>query len=45
MAMGEAAGLAAAMAVKAGRTPQEIDGAAVRRSLRAQRAGPRQDWI
>ncbi|MDZ4287627.1 MAG: FAD-dependent oxidoreductase, partial [Prosthecobacter sp.] len=44
MAMGEAAGLAAALATKMGKSPQEIEGAAVRRALRAQNAGPRQDW-
>ncbi len=44
MAMGEAAGLAAAMAVTANKTPQEIEGAAVRQELGRRNAGPCQDW-
>ncbi len=40
MAMGEAAGVAAAMAVKAGTTPQEIPGAKVREALAAKGGGP-----
>lgn len=44
MAMGEAAGLAAALAVAARKAPQEIEGAAVRQELRKQNAGPAQDW-
>lgn len=44
MAMGEAAGLAAAMSVEAKKSAQEIEGPAVRATLRKQNAGPQQDW-
>ena len=40
MAMGEAAGVASAMAVKAGTTVQEIAGAKVREALAAKGGGP-----
>lgn len=40
MAMGEAAGLAAAMAVGVSRSPQELDGVKVREALTAINAGP-----
>lgn len=44
MALGEAAGLAAALAAQRQTTPQEIPGADVRAQLHAQNAGPAQDW-
>lgn len=44
MALGESAGLAAALAVEGKKTPQEIDGAAVRQELGRRNAGPCQDW-
>lgn len=44
MAMGEAAGTAAALALKAGKSPQEIGGRAVRMALREKGGGPVQDW-
>lgn len=40
MAMGEAAGMAAALALSAGKSPQELDGANVREALAAINAGP-----
>ncbi len=40
MAMGEAAGLAAALAVSAGKSPQALDGVKVREALAAINAGP-----
>lgn len=40
MAMGEAAGLAAAMAVRSGQSPQELNGTKVREALAAINAGP-----
>jgi len=43
MALGEAAGLAAAMAVKGGASPPSLDGADVRKKLHNQNAGPIQD--
>jgi len=43
MAMGEAAGLAAAVAAKGGTSPIALDGAEIRKKLRAQNAGPAQD--
>jgi len=44
MALGEAAGLAAAIAVKGGTSVQSLDGVDVRKALRKQNAGPSQDW-
>lgn len=44
MALGEAAGLAAALSVTAGKSPQEIGGETVRAALRRQKAGPCRDW-
>jgi glycine/D-amino acid oxidase-like deaminating enzyme len=44
MAMGEAAGASAALAVKRRKSPQEIDGRAVRSALREKGGGPAQDW-
>lgn len=44
MAMGEAAGLAGALAIKVKKTPQEIEGMTVRKALHLQNAGPQQDW-
>ena len=44
MAMGEAAGLAAARSVQSRVSPQELSGAKIRRDLVACGAGPRQDW-
>lgn len=44
MAMGEAAGLAAAMSIRAKQTPQELDGSAVRKQLKVQGGGPASDW-
>lgn len=44
MAMGEAAGTAAALAVKNSKSPQEIEGRAVRAALREKGSGPVQDW-
>lgn len=43
MALGEAAGVAAALAVKGKTSPQQIQGIDVRKALRAQNAGPIQD--
>jgi hypothetical protein len=40
MAMGEAAGLAAAMAVSGKQSPQEISGVKVRERLATKNAGP-----
>lgn len=40
MAMGEAAGVAAAMALSAGTTVRDVDVAALQRRLRAQGADP-----
>ncbi len=40
MAMGEAAGMAAALAVRENKSPQEISGVLVRQALAAQDAGP-----
>lgn len=45
MAMGEAAGLGAALSIEAMKTVQEIEGSTVRTSLRKQNAGPCQDWL
>ncbi len=42
--MGEAAGAAAALAVKSSKSPQEIEGRAVRAALREKGGGPVQDW-
>jgi len=39
MAMGQAAGLAAAMAVREGKSPEQIDGVSLRRVLEARQAG------
>jgi hypothetical protein len=44
MALGEAAAVAAAMAAKGGTSPAKIDGKEVRQKLRAQNAGPAQDF-
>jgi hypothetical protein len=44
MAMGEAAGTAAALAVQKRKSPQEIEGRAVRTALREKGGGPAQDW-
>jgi glycine/D-amino acid oxidase-like deaminating enzyme len=44
MALGEAAGLAASMAVRGGTSPQAVSGDDVRKKLHAQNAGPVQDW-
>ena len=44
MAMGEAAGTAAALALKAGKSPQEIEGKNVRVALKEKGGGPAQDW-
>jgi hypothetical protein len=44
MALGEAAAVAAAMAAKGGTSPAKIDGQEVRKKLRAQNAGPVQDF-
>ena len=44
MALGEAAGLAAAMAAKGGASPVSLDGQDVRKRLRLQNGGPAQDW-
>ncbi|MEA3212797.1 MAG: hypothetical protein QOE70_5854 [Chthoniobacter sp.] len=44
MALGEAAGVAAALAVQGGTSPQALAGTEVRRKLRAQNAGPAQDF-
>jgi hypothetical protein len=43
MAMGEAAGVAGAVAAKAGVSPISLDGADIRKKLRLQNAGPAQD--
>jgi len=43
MALGEAAGLAAALAVKGGVSPLGLSGVEVRKALRGQNAGPAQD--
>jgi ribulose 1,5-bisphosphate synthetase/thiazole synthase len=43
MALGEAASVAAALAVQRGISPQKIDGRDVRKKLRTQNAGPIQD--
>lgn len=40
MAMGEAAGLAAALGLEQGKTPQEVDGIVVREALRRRGSGP-----
>ncbi len=40
MAMGEAAGIAAAMAIEAGKSPQELTGVKVREALASSGAGP-----
>ena len=40
MAMGEAAGMAAALSVRENKSPQEISGVLVRQALAAQNAGP-----
>ena len=44
MAMGEAAAVAAALAVQGGTSPLKIDGKDVRKKLHAQNAGPQQDF-
>jgi hypothetical protein len=43
MALGEAAGVAGAMAAKSGASPISLDGGDVRKKLRLQNAGPAQD--
>jgi FAD dependent oxidoreductase len=43
MALGEAAGVAASVAVKGGTSPISIDGTEIRKKLRLQNAGPTQD--
>ena len=43
MALGEAAGVAAAVAVKGGTSPLSIDGTDIRKKLHLQNAGPTQD--
>ncbi len=43
MALGEAAAVAAALALKGGVSPQKLDGSDVRKALRKQNAGPIQD--
>jgi FAD dependent oxidoreductase len=44
MALGEAAGLAAARSVQSGVSPQELSGTEIRSRLAARGAGPRRDW-
>ena len=44
MALGEAAAVAAALAVQGGTSPLKIDGRDVRKKLRAQNGGPMQDF-
>ncbi|MEI9898230.1 MAG: FAD-dependent oxidoreductase [Chthoniobacter sp.] len=45
MALGEAAAVAAALAVQGGTSPAKLDGGDVRKRLRTQNAGPVQDFV
>lgn len=45
MALGEAAAVAAALAVQGSTSPQKLDGRDVRKKLRTQNAGPVQDFV
>jgi hypothetical protein len=45
MALGEAAAVAAALAVQGGTSPLKLDGSDVRKKLRKQNAGPVQDFV
>ncbi|MEP6670699.1 MAG: FAD-dependent oxidoreductase [Chthoniobacter sp.] len=45
MALGEAAAVAAVLAVQGGTSPAKLDGADVRKKLRQQNAGPVQDFV